>query len=40
MKAGVVLIAGGVAALLFELVQVAALLMVFGFSFLGVGLFQ
>ncbi len=39
MKAGVILIAGGVAALLFEVVQVAALLMIVGFGFLGLGLF-
>jgi uncharacterized membrane protein HdeD (DUF308 family) len=40
MKAGVVLIVGGIAALLFEVVQIAAVLMVFGFGLLGVGLFQ
>ncbi len=39
MKAGLVLIAGGIAALLLEVVQVAALLMLVGFGFLGVGLF-
>ncbi len=38
MKAGIAIIVGGVAALLFELVQVAAILMVFGFGFLVLGL--
>ncbi len=39
MKAGLVLIAGGFLALLLEVVQVAAVLMLIGFGFLGVGLF-
>lgn len=38
MKAGIAVIVGGVAALLFELVQLAAVLLLFGFGFLVLGL--